>query len=131
MNEQDKPLALMLAETLEYDNFTGDEIEAAKELRRLHAENEELKKQAKLMEYRLFILEELKNVAKRIDSENDDLRRDAECFRFWVREAEASPSAMAKLIMNCRTEEDYRNIIEPLAMAAQNAIDAAMKDKKC
>lgn len=126
MNEQDKPLALELAETLEYHGATCEQIEAAEELRRLHAENEELKKQSV---FRLGVIEELKTIARSFDIEDEELRRDAECFRFWVREAEASPSAMAKLIINCRTEEDYRNVIEPLAMAAQNAIDAAMKDK--
>lgn len=55
------------------------------------------------------------------------LRKDAACFRFWVREAAVNPCDMAKLIMRCTTEQEYRDAIEPLATAAEDAIRAAMK----
>ncbi len=59
--------------------------------------------------------------------EVERLRKDAACFRFWVREAAVNPCDMAKLIMRCTTEQEYRDAIEPLATAAEDAIRAAMK----
>jgi hypothetical protein len=59
--------------------------------------------------------------------EIEGLRKDAACFRFWVREAAVNPCDMAKLIMRCTTEQEYRDAIEPLATAAEDAIRAAMK----
>lgn len=56
-----------------------------------------------------------------------ELAKDAECFRFWVREAACAPGDMAKLISKCITEQDYRDAIIPVATGAKNAIDAAMK----
>ena len=58
-------------------------------------------------------------------NEVDALSQDAACFRFWVREAAQSPCDMAKLIMRCVTEQDYRDVIMPIALAADKAIDAA------
>lgn len=60
-------------------------------------------------------------------AEIERLRKDAACFRFWVREAAVNPCDMAKLIMRCTTEQEYRDAIEPLATAAEDAIRAAMK----
>lgn len=60
----------------------------------------------------------------------DEMRaaeKDARCFRFWVREAANAPGDMARLIANCVTEQDYRDKIEPLATAAEDAIRAAME----
>ena len=51
---------------------------------------------------------------------------DAACFRFWVSEAARSPSAMARLIANCVTEDDYRRAIMPYVIQGGDAI-AAMK----
>lgn len=59
--------------------------------------------------------------------EIERLRKDAACFRFWVREAAVNPCDMAKLIMRCTTEQEYRDAIEPLATAAEDAIRTAMK----
>ncbi len=62
-------------------------------------------------------------------AENEELARDAACFRFWVREAAVNPADMAKLIMRCITEQDYRDAIEPLATKADDVIRAAMQPK--
>lgn len=66
---------------------------------------------------------------KMSDEEIMQTMEDAACFRFWVREAANSPGDMAKLIMRCITEQDYRDAILPIALAAQRAIDLFMKDK--
>lgn len=50
---------------------------------------------------------------------------DAECFRFWVSEAARNPVAMAKLIMHCTTEDEYRAAIIPCVEARKAAIDNA------
>lgn len=50
---------------------------------------------------------------------------DAACFRFWVSEAARNPSNMAKLIMHCTTEQEYRDAIMPLVMGAQSVIQKA------
>ena len=50
---------------------------------------------------------------------------DAECFRFWVSEAARSPAAMAKLIMHCTTEDEYRAAIIPCIEARESAIAKA------
>ena len=50
---------------------------------------------------------------------------DAECFRFWVSEAARSPAAMAKLIMHCTTEDEYRAAITQCIDARKAAIAAA------
>ena len=50
---------------------------------------------------------------------------DAECFRFWVSEAARSPAAMAKLIMHCTTEDEYRAAITQCIDARKAAIEAA------
>jgi len=50
---------------------------------------------------------------------------DAQCFRFWVSEAARSPSAMARLIAHCTTEQDYRDAIMPIVRCRQAVISAA------
>lgn len=55
--------------------------------------------------------------------------RDAECFRFWVSEAARSPAAMAKLIMHCTTEDEYRAAITQCIDARKAAIAAAKENK--
>lgn len=62
----------------------------------------------------------------RLEAENEALRIDAECFRFWVREAEHEPVAMATLIMRCVTEQDYRDAIIPVMMMSKTAISKAI-----
>lgn len=59
-----------------------------------------------------------------------DFRSDAECFRFWVREAAQSPWDMARLIMRCVTEQDYRDAILPVALGADAAISKAAEKQK-
>lgn len=54
---------------------------------------------------------------------------DAECFRFWVSEAARSPAAMAKLIMHCTTEDEYRAAITQCIDARKAAIAAAKENK--
>lgn len=54
---------------------------------------------------------------------------DAECFRFWVSEAARSPAAMANLIMNCTTEDEYRAAIIQCIEAREAAIAAAKENK--
>lgn len=66
----------------------------------------------------------------RLHAENEALRKDASCFRFWVREAAVNPGDMAKLIMKCTTEQEYRDAIEPLATAADDVIRSAMQSRK-
>lgn len=61
---------------------------------------------------------------RRLDAENEALRIDAECFRFWVREAAQAPGAMATLIMRCTTEQEYRDAIMPVMMKSKAAIRA-------
>lgn len=63
---------------------------------------------------------------RRLDAENEALRIDAECFRFWVREAAQAPGAMAALIMRCTTEQEYRDAIIPVMMKSKAAISRAM-----
>lgn len=63
---------------------------------------------------------------RRLDAENEALRIDAECFRFWVREAAQAPCAMASLIMKCTTEQEYRDAIIPVMMKSKAAISRAM-----
>lgn len=63
---------------------------------------------------------------RRLDAENEALRIDAECFRFWVREAARAPGAMATLIMSCTTEQEYRDAIIPVMMKSKAAISRAM-----
>lgn len=68
-------------------------------------------------------------------AENDALREDAErnkvdaaCFRWWVHEAAANPSLVAKAsIANCITEDEYRAVICGAMNAKDQAIDAARK----
>lgn len=73
---------------------------------------------------------EAANELRRLHAENEALRKDAACFRFWVREAAVNPGDMARLIMRCTTEQEYRDAIEPLATAADDAIRAAMQATK-
>ena len=54
---------------------------------------------------------------------------DAECFRFLVSEAARSPAAMAKLIMHCTTEDEYRAAITQCIDARKAAIAAAKENK--
>lgn len=63
---------------------------------------------------------------RRLEAENEALRIDAECFRFWVREAAQAPGAMAALIMRCTTEQEYRDAIIPVMMKSKAAISRAM-----
>jgi hypothetical protein len=63
---------------------------------------------------------------RRLEAENEALRIDAECFRFWVREAAQAPGAMASLIMKCTTEQEYRDAIIPVMMKSKAAISRAM-----
>lgn len=65
-------------------------------------------------------------VAAATEAENEALRIDAECFRFWVREAAQAPGAMAALIMSCTTEQEYRDAIIPVMMKSKAAISRAM-----
>lgn len=62
---------------------------------------------------------------RRLEAENEALRIDAECFRFWVREAAQAPGAMATLIMSCTTEQEYRDAIIPVMMKSKAAISRA------
>lgn len=81
----------------------------------------------------LLWADSLQAVANRItqlEAENAALRTDAECFRFWVREAAQSPCDMAKLIMRCVTEQDYRDAITPIALASCDAIQKASEKSK-
>lgn len=63
---------------------------------------------------------------RRLEAENEALRIDAECFRFWVREAAQAPCEMASLIMKCTTEQEYRDAIIPVMMKSKAAISRAM-----
>ena len=63
---------------------------------------------------------------RRLEAENEALRIDAECFRFWVREAAQEPGAMATMIMRCTTEQEYRDAIIPVMMKSKAAISRAM-----
>ena len=67
---------------------------------------------------------------RRLHAENEALRTDAECFRFWVREAACAPGDMARLIMKCVTEQDYRDAIIPAISAARAAIAKATGETK-
>jgi hypothetical protein len=62
---------------------------------------------------------------RRLQAENDELRTDAECFRFWVHEAWHSPADMARLLCRCETKQDYIDAIIPMIEASRAAIDAA------
>jgi len=64
-------------------------------------------------------------VAAPLKAENDELRTDAECFRFWVHEAWHSPADMARLLSKCETKQDYIDAIIPMIEASRAAIDAA------
>ncbi|PUA95462.1 hypothetical protein C8C99_0262 [Acidovorax sp. 107] len=70
-------------------------------------------------------IEALQQGNAELRAEVDALSQDAACFRFWVREAAQSPCDMAKLIMRCVTEQDYRDVIMPIALAADKAIASA------
>lgn len=112
MNEQDKPLALELAEMLEYHGATCEQIEAAKELRRLHAENEELRK---AKEHAEMIMQ----ISCNHEAINE-LRRDAERYRWLIDQ------------QWIQTEVDWRLIPtnqESTINQLGAAIDAAIKDK--
>ena len=63
----------------------------------------------------------LQQLERERESQNDD----AECFRFWVREAACAPSAMAGLIANCTTEHEYRAAILPVMRAARDVLTKA------
>lgn len=52
---------------------------------------------------------------------------DADCFRWWVHEAAANPSLVAKAIAHCITEDEYRTVIVGAQMAKDAAIKAATK----
>lgn len=52
---------------------------------------------------------------------------DAECFRWWVHEAAANPSLVAKAISHCITEDEYRDVICGAMEAKNAAIDTAMQ----
>lgn len=60
----------------------------------------------------------------------EKLETDAKCFRFWVQEAEHNPVNMAKLIMYCRTEQDYRDAIIPVLKEAERTIIKALGETK-
>lgn len=82
------------------------------------------------IERRNGIESRLRALLAELDAAREDARKnkvDAECFRWWVHEAEANPSLVAKAISHCITEDDYRQVICG-AMEAKNAvIDAARK----
>ncbi len=44
-----------------------------------------------------------------------DDSEDGACFRFWIREASFNPARLAKLIAHCKTPEEYRAVLMPLA----------------
>lgn len=52
---------------------------------------------------------------------------DAECFRWWVHEAEANPVLVAKSISHCVTEDEYRLVICGAMQDAKAAIKMAKK----
>ena len=60
----------------------------------------------------------------------EKLETDAKCFRFWVQEAEHNPASMAKLIMYCHTEQDYRDAIIPVLKEAERTIIKASGETK-
>lgn len=60
---------------------------------------------------------------------DDSDRTDAECFRFWVSEAARSPASIAKLIMYCTTEQEYRDAILPIVMARKAVIAKATRSE--
>lgn len=72
----------------------------------------------------------LRALLAELEAAREDARKnkvDAECFRWWVHEAAANPSLVAKAISHCITEDDYRQVICG-AMEAKNAvINAARK----
>lgn len=76
--------------------------------------------------------EELTELLDTLKAAQEDAARDkmdAECFRWWVHEAANAPVGLAKAIMHCLTEDEYREVICG-AMAAKNkAIDAARKSR--
>ena len=76
------------------------------------------------------LTDRLRALLAELDAAREDARKnqtDAECFRWWVHEAEANPGLVAKAISHCITEDDYRQVICG-AMEAKNAvIDAARK----
>lgn len=59
------------------------------------------------------------------DGGDSALTIDARCFRFWVREAAADPVTIAKAIAHCISEQDYRDVLIPMMLAADNAIGKA------
>lgn len=73
-----------------------------------------------------ILMHEASAELRRLEAENEALRIDAECFRFWVREAAQAPGAMATLIMRCTTEQEYRDAIIPVMMKSKAAISRAM-----
>lgn len=107
------------------DGLTPDDAYAAAEA--LEAQAREIA-ELKAQESELCTLYGLAQAeCQKLRAEVEGLRKDAACFRFWVREAAVNPCDMAKLIMRCTTEQEYRDAIEPLATAAEDAIRAAMK----
>ncbi len=65
------------------------------------------------------------NAIQSLQTRVKELEADAECFRIWVREAEVSPVSVAKAIMNCITEEDYRRVLLGIRDKGAAAIKAA------
>lgn len=67
---------------------------------------------------------------QRIDALREDAERnkvDAACFRWWVHEAAANPSLVAKAICHCITEDEYRAVICGAMNAKDAVIDAARR----
>lgn len=74
------------------------------------------------------------DMLRQLLAENDALRDDAErnkvdaeCFRWWVHEAAANPSLVAKAICHCITEDEYREVICGAMNAKDAVIDAARR----
>lgn len=67
----------------------------------------------------------LRTVGKGVSDVATQESKDAACFRFWVSEAARNPSNMAKLIMHCTTEQEYRDVILPVVLGAQAVIEKA------
>lgn len=65
--------------------------------------------------------------AAREDAKNNKV--DADCFRWWVHEAEVNPGLVAKAIAHCISEDDYRAVICGAMEAKNDAINAARKGK--
>ena len=61
------------------------------------------------------------------DGGDTTLTVDAKCFRFWVREAACAPGALAQAIAHCTTEQEYRDVLIPLMLAGDEAIEKARR----